>query len=104
MRRYALRDDQWDRIKDVLPGREGHVGVTAKDNPQISGEARLRSPETQWAVRDLSERNTQLRMTKPAQPELSGHHAFQYIRGKAGRRLTPAKGCPRWLCHASDRS
>jgi transposase len=32
MRRYALRDDQWDRIKDVLPGREGHVGVTAKDN------------------------------------------------------------------------
>ena len=32
MRRYALRDDQWDRIKDTLPGREGHVGVTAKDN------------------------------------------------------------------------
>src|SRR3954462_9954310 len=32
MRRYALRDDQWDRIKDRLPGREGHVGVTAKDN------------------------------------------------------------------------
>jgi hypothetical protein len=26
MRRYALRDDQWDRIKDFLPGREGHVG------------------------------------------------------------------------------
>jgi len=32
MRRYALRDDQWDRIKDLLPGREGHVGVTARDN------------------------------------------------------------------------
>ena len=32
MRRYALRDDQWDRIKDFLPGREGLVGVTAKDN------------------------------------------------------------------------
>jgi transposase len=32
MRCYALRDDQWDRIKDILPGREGHVGVTAKDN------------------------------------------------------------------------
>jgi len=27
MRRYALRDDQWDRIKDFLPGREGHVGA-----------------------------------------------------------------------------
>ena len=32
MRRYALRDDQWDRIKDLLPGRAGHVGVTAHDN------------------------------------------------------------------------
>jgi transposase len=32
MRRYALRDDRWERIRDLLPGREGHVGVTAKDN------------------------------------------------------------------------
>jgi hypothetical protein len=32
MRRYALRDDQWDRIKDLLPGRDGHVGGAAKDN------------------------------------------------------------------------
>jgi transposase len=32
MRRYAIRDDQWDRIKDLLPGRAGHVGVTARDN------------------------------------------------------------------------
>jgi transposase len=32
MKRYALRDEQWERIKAILPGREGHVGVTAKDN------------------------------------------------------------------------
>lgn len=31
-KRYALRDDQWERIKDLLPGRAGTVGVTAKDN------------------------------------------------------------------------
>jgi nicotinate-nucleotide pyrophosphorylase len=31
-RRYGLRDDQWERIKDWLLGREGHVGQTAKDN------------------------------------------------------------------------
>ena len=31
-RRYALRDDQWERIKDLLPGREETVGVTAKNN------------------------------------------------------------------------
>lgn len=30
--RHALRDDQWERIKDMLPGRKGHVGVTARDN------------------------------------------------------------------------
>ena len=31
-RRYALRDDQWKRIENLLPGRMGAVGVTAKDN------------------------------------------------------------------------
>src|SRR5512147_292478 len=31
-RRYALRDDQWECIKDLLPGRKGTVGMTAKDN------------------------------------------------------------------------
>ena len=32
MRRYGLRDDQWERIKDILPSREGYVGGTAVDN------------------------------------------------------------------------
>jgi transposase len=32
MRRYALRDDQWDRIKGGLPGSEGAVGANATDN------------------------------------------------------------------------
>ena len=32
MRRYALRDDQWERIRDLLPGREGDWGATAEDN------------------------------------------------------------------------
>ena len=32
LHRYALRDDQWSAIKDLLPGREGTVGVTARDN------------------------------------------------------------------------
>ena len=34
MRRYSLRDDQWDRIKDILPGREGHVSLSP---PRITG-------------------------------------------------------------------
>jgi len=32
MDRFGLRDDQWDRIKGLLPGRPSTVGVTAADN------------------------------------------------------------------------
>jgi transposase len=55
MRRYALRDDQWDRIKDLLPGRAGHVGVTAKDN-RLFVEAVLYRYRAGIPWRDLPER------------------------------------------------
>ena len=32
LRLRRLRDNQWDWIKDILPGRVGSVGVTAADN------------------------------------------------------------------------
>jgi len=32
MHRYGLHDDEWERIEHLLPGREGHVGATAKNN------------------------------------------------------------------------
>ena len=54
-RRYALRDDQWERIKDFLPGREGHVGGTAKDN-RLFIEAVLYRYRAGIAWRDLPER------------------------------------------------
>src|SRR6516162_2327683 len=55
MRRYGLRDDQWDRIKDFLPGREGHVGGTAEDN-RLFVEAVLYRYRTGCPWRDLPER------------------------------------------------
>ncbi len=55
MRRYALRDDQWERIRDLLPGREGHVGVTAKDN-RLFVEAVLYRYRAGIPWRDLPER------------------------------------------------
>src|SRR3569832_368114 len=55
MRRYALRDDQWDRIKDLLPGRDGWVGVTAKDN-RLFVEAVLYRFRAGIPWRDLPER------------------------------------------------
>lgn len=54
-RRYALRDDQWERIKDLLPGRQQTVGVTAKDN-RLFVEAVLYRYRAGIAWRDLPER------------------------------------------------
>jgi transposase len=55
MRRYALHDDQWERIKDLLPGRKGHVGTTAKDN-RLFVEAVLWRYRSGAPWRDLPER------------------------------------------------
>ena len=54
-RRYGLRNHQWDRLKDMLPGREGHVGGTAKDN-RLFVEAVLYRYRAGIAWRDLPER------------------------------------------------
>src|SRR5690348_9994367 len=55
MPRYGLRDDQWDRIKHLLPGSEGWVGVTAADN-RLFVEAVLYRYRTGMPWRDLPER------------------------------------------------
>ena len=55
MQRYALRDDQWIKIKDFLPGREGHVGGTAIDN-RLFVDAIIYRTRTGIPWRDLPER------------------------------------------------
>ena len=54
-RRYALRDDQWQRIEPLLPGRVGHVGVTARDN-RLFVDAVLYRYRAGIPWRDLPER------------------------------------------------
>ena len=54
-KRYALRDDQWERIKGLLPGRDETVGVTAKDN-RLFVEAVLYRYRAGIPWRDLPER------------------------------------------------
>src|SRR5215210_1121036 len=58
MRRYGLRDDQWERIRDLLPGRVGHVGRTAKDNRLFVEAVLDRSRRSRAGIpwRDLPER------------------------------------------------
>ena len=53
--RYALRDDQWARIKDLLPGRKETVGVTAKNN-RLFVEAVLYRYRAGIPWRDIPER------------------------------------------------
>ena len=54
-KRYALRDDQWNRIEHILPGRADTVGVTAKDN-RLFVEAVLYRYRAGIPWRDLPER------------------------------------------------
>jgi transposase len=53
--RHAIRDEDWDRIKDLLPGRAGLPGVTAKDN-RLFVNAVLWLAKTGAPWRDLPER------------------------------------------------
>jgi transposase len=55
MRRYGLRDDQWDRITSLLPGQPGWVGVTAADN-RLFVEAVLYRYRAGVPWRDLPDR------------------------------------------------
>ncbi len=54
-RRYALRDDQWERIAHLLPGRQDTVGVTDKDN-RLFVDAVLYRYRAGVPWRDLPER------------------------------------------------
>ncbi|WP_413783209.1 IS5 family transposase [Endozoicomonas montiporae] len=52
MPRTVLRNDQWNRIKDLLPGKSSDCGVTAKDNRKFL-EAVLWIARTGAPWRDL---------------------------------------------------
>ena len=109
MRRYRLRNDQRDRIKDFLPGREGHVGGTAAVNRLLVEESIVRR-----------RKNRGLRRVQ------SGHHASalddlaferalvkDFLRGVSllsGRRELPqlssevCSGAPKPNANAQNRS
>jgi transposase len=55
VRRHELTDDQWNAIKDLLPGKKGDPGVTAKDN-RLFLNAILYIAKTGIPWRDLPER------------------------------------------------
>ena len=86
MTRYGLRDDQWERIKDWLPGRIGHVGVTAQDNRRFV-EAVLYRYRAGIPWRDLPEqfgdwKNTHRRFSRWAKSGV-WQQIFEYLAADA---------------------
>jgi transposase len=53
--RHAISDAQWERIQNLLPGKPGDPGVTAKDN-RLFIDAVLWIAKTGAPWRDLPER------------------------------------------------
>ena len=53
--RHALTDEHWDRIKDLLPGKQGDSGRSGKDN-RLFVDAVLFVAKTGIPWRDLPER------------------------------------------------
>ena len=86
MRRYALREDQWERIQDLLPGRDAHVGVTARDN-RLFVEAVLYRYRAGIPWRDLPERFGPWKAvhTRFSRWAVSGvwEQVFQHLAGEA---------------------
>ena len=52
---YSLMNDQWERIKNLLPGREETAGVSAKDN-RLFVDAALYRYRAEIGWRNLPER------------------------------------------------
>jgi transposase len=55
LRRHEISDEQWDAIKDLVPGKEGDPGATGKDN-RLFINAILWIAKTGAPWRDLPER------------------------------------------------
>jgi transposase len=84
MRRYALRDDQWNRIEHLLPGRPGSVGVAAADN-RLFVEAVLFRYRAGIPWRDLPARFGDWKKCAPSLPSL-GHERRLEAGVRAPRR------------------
>src|SRR3954463_4540539 len=85
-RPYALRDDQWERIRDLLPGRVGHVGGTAADT-RLFVEAvlyryRAGVPWRDWPERFGDWKNVHRRWSRWAKSRV-WEKVFQHWAGEA---------------------
>lgn len=72
MKRYGLRDDQFTRIENLLPGRPGHVGRNSEKGNRLFVEAVIWKFRSGAPWRDLPEhfggwKNTHTRFSRWAE-------------------------------------
>ena len=98
-RRYALRDDPWERIQDLLPGSKGWVGVTAKNNRLFVDAVRYRYragiPRRDWPDRVGHDRKIHPRFRHWAKTGL-WERVFatcDALGNPTGFHLTPGQAC-----------
>ena len=77
-KRYALRDDQWEKIKNLLPGRGGTVGFPAKDN-RLFVEAVIYRYRSGIPWRDLPERFGDFRVIHQRHSRWSKNGTWEFI-------------------------
>jgi transposase len=85
MQRFGLGDDQRERIKDFLPGREGHVGGNAADN-RLFVEAVLYRYRTGIPWRDLPARFRRLEDRASALQSMGEERRFRAHFQVVGKR------------------
>src|SRR5208283_3400703 len=91
------RDDEWERIKDFLPGRVGHVGGTASDN-RLFVDAILHRYRTGIPWRDLPALRRVEKYPSTLRPMVQGR-GFRAHFETLGQRLRNRGKSPgeRWL-------
>ncbi len=77
-RRYGLRDNQWERIKDLLSGRAGTEGRPAKDN-RLFVEAVLYRYRAGISWRDLPERFGDFRVVHTRFTRWAEREVWQHV-------------------------
>lgn len=101
-RRYELNEFQWDKIKVLLPGQEGIVGVTAIDNRKfINAVLWILRSGSPW--RDLPERygdwkNTHCRFSRWSQSGI-----WKRVFSKLSKDLTMIVRAHQHVCGAKGK-